>query len=159
MVVKSTDERILEFKKTFILFNNGKVGCIAIKEFGNVMRSIGHIPTNAELQVIKNEVDVGTNYVVEILNWITKMFIKFDEDHNDVISVDEFRHFATKLDKHEMNVQTANYAVGAYDSDSDGKLNLHEFYNIVIVMIKDRNKFLGVNRNSNGDRSKPQPKS
>ncbi|PNX93637.1 calmodulin-like protein [Trifolium pratense] len=136
-----------------------KDGCIAIKEFGNIMRSIGHIATNAELQVIKNEVDVGTSYVVEILNRITEMFIKFDEDHNHVIFVAEFRHFATKLDKHEMNVQIANDAVGAYDSDSDEKLNLDEFCNIVIVMIKDRDKFLGVNRNSNGDRSKPQPKS
>ncbi|XP_045822320.1 calmodulin-2/4-like [Trifolium pratense] len=136
-----------------------KDGCIAIKEFGNIMRSIDHIATNAELQVIKNEVDVGTSYVVEILNRITEMFIKFDEDHNHVIFVAEFRHFATKLDKHEMNVQIANDAVGAYDSDSDEKLNLDEFCNIVIVMIKDRDKFLGVNRNSNGDRSKPQPKS
>jgi Ca2+-binding EF-hand superfamily protein len=127
MVVQSTDKRILEFKKTCSLFNNGKDGCI---------------PTNAELQVIKNEVDAGgTIYVAHLLDWIREIFIKFDEDHNHFISVDEFRHFATNLDKHEMNVETADGAVYAYDHNGDGQLNLDEFTHIVIVMIKDKDKF------------------
>ncbi|GAU31267.1 hypothetical protein TSUD_153420 [Trifolium subterraneum] len=78
------------------------------------MRPLGHIPTN--LHVI-NEVDVPPNFV-RILSWMTELIlIKFDEDHNNFISVDEFRHFATWLDKHEMNVETANDAVDAYDND------------------------------------------
>jgi hypothetical protein len=41
---------------------------------------------------------------------------------------------------HEMNVETANGAVGAYDHDGDWRLNLDEFTDIVIVMIKDKDK-------------------
>ncbi|WJX31616.1 Calmodulin-3 [Trifolium repens] len=129
LVVQSTDEQILEFKKkTFNLFNNGKYGCITTKEFGNVMRSFDHIPTN--------EVDVNIiGYLEWYLEWIKEIFVKFDEDHNDFISVEEFRHFATKFDNREMSVEAANNTVSGYDIDGDGQLDLDEFINIVRVMI------------------------
>jgi hypothetical protein len=84
-------------------------------------------------------IDVGgTSYVAHLLDYIRGIFIKFDEDHNHFISVDEFRHFATKFDKHEMNVETADSTVGAYDHNGDWQLNLNEFTHIVMLMIKDR---------------------
>ncbi|WJX37583.1 Calmodulin-3 [Trifolium repens] len=137
LVVQSTDEQILEFKKkTFNLFNNGKYGCITTKEFGNVMRSLDHIPTNVELQVIKNEVDVNIiGYLEWYLEWIKEIFVKYDEDHNDFISVEEFRHFSTKFENREMTVEAVKNTVSGYDIDGDGQLNLDEFINIVRVMI------------------------
>ncbi|XP_045827094.1 calmodulin-like [Trifolium pratense] len=136
MAVQSPYKRILEFKKTISLFNIGKNGCITIKEIGNVMRLLDHISTNVELKVIKNEVDVHIiGYLEWYLEWIPEIFRNFDEDHNDFISVEEFHHFATKFDNHEMTIEAANNTVSGYDIDGDRKLDLNEFINIVKVMI------------------------
>jgi Ca2+-binding EF-hand superfamily protein len=92
------------------------------------MRSFDHIPTN--------EVDVNIiGYLEWYLEWIKEIFVKYDEDHNDFISVEEFRHFATKFDNREMSVEAANNTVSGYDIDGDGQLDLDEFINIVRVMI------------------------
>jgi Ca2+-binding EF-hand superfamily protein len=69
------------------------------------------------------------------LEWITEIFIKFDEDHNDFLSAEEFHNFATKFDNHKITVEAANNTVSGYDIDGDGQLDLDEFTNIVIVMI------------------------
>ncbi|GAU31268.1 hypothetical protein TSUD_153430 [Trifolium subterraneum] len=137
MVVQSTEERILEFKKTFNLSINGKDCLITTKEFGDIMWSLGHIPiNNVELQVIKNQVDVHiVGYLQWYLEWISDIFYKFDEDNNNFISVEEFYHFMTNLDNHEMTIEEANNIVNRYDIDGDGQLDIDEFINIVIVMI------------------------
>ncbi|KAK2372781.1 calmodulin [Trifolium repens] len=144
MVVQPTDEQ------TFSLFDSERNGYITTKKLmGIVMRLLGHIPTNAELHVIKNKVDVGIiGYLVQSLEWITENFTKFDEDHNDLISVDEFRHFATKYNNHEkMTVEAANNIFSVYDINGDGQLDLDEFINMMILMIKGRDKLCGVNCN------------
>jgi Ca2+-binding EF-hand superfamily protein len=92
------------------------------------MRSLDHIPTN--------EVDVNIiGYLEWYLEWIKEIFVKYDEDHNDFISVEEFRHFSTKFENREMTVEAANNTVSGYDIDGDGQLDLDEFINIVRVMI------------------------
>jgi Ca2+-binding EF-hand superfamily protein len=140
VVVQPTDEQILEFKKTFNLFDNERDGCI---------------PTNVEFQVNTNEVDVGIiGYLIKSFDWIAENFKKFDEDHNNLISVDEFRPFATKFNNHgKMTVEAANNIFSFYDINDDGQLDLDEFINMMILMIKGRDKLCGVNCNSNDDGS------
>ncbi|GAU31269.1 hypothetical protein TSUD_153440 [Trifolium subterraneum] len=135
MAVQSTDERILEFKKTFNLSNNGKDGLVTTKKFGDIMRSLGHIPTNVELQVIKNELHYYAGgylqWYLEVLSEI--MFYRFDEDNNNFISVEEFSHFKTELDNHETNFEEAKNIVSSNDIDGDGQLDIDEFINILIL--------------------------
>ena len=52
-----TEEQIAEFKETFCLFDKDGDGTITTKDLGNVMRSLGQNPTEAELQEMINEVD------------------------------------------------------------------------------------------------------
>ncbi|CDY57146.1 BnaC04g53520D [Brassica napus] len=51
------DDQISEFKEAFSLFDKDGDSCITTKELGTVMRSLGHNPTEAELQDMINEVD------------------------------------------------------------------------------------------------------
>jgi hypothetical protein len=51
-----TDEQIDEFKEAFGLLDKDGDGTITTKELGPVMRSLGHNPTDAELQDMINEV-------------------------------------------------------------------------------------------------------
>jgi hypothetical protein len=51
-----TDEQIDDFKEAFGLLDKDGDGTITTKELGPVMRSLGHNPTDAELQDMINEV-------------------------------------------------------------------------------------------------------
>lgn len=54
---------VSEFKEAFSLFDKDGDGTITTKELGTVMRSLGHNPTEAELQDMINEVDAdGTKF-------------------------------------------------------------------------------------------------
>ena len=49
---------LAEFKVAFKMFDKNGDGCITTKELGEVMRSLGENPTEAELLQAVNEVDV-----------------------------------------------------------------------------------------------------
>uniref|UniRef100_A0A8D0BZT6 Calglandulin n=1 Tax=Salvator merianae TaxID=96440 RepID=A0A8D0BZT6_SALMN len=57
MAQRLTEEEIAEFKEAFSLFDKDGDGAITTKELGTVMRSLGHNPTEAELQGMINEAD------------------------------------------------------------------------------------------------------
>ena len=49
MVEELTKEQITELKKAFEVYDICGDGTISYKELGNVMRSLGHHPTEAEI--------------------------------------------------------------------------------------------------------------
>ena len=53
-----TDERVEEFKAAFQLFDKDGDGTITSKELGTIMRSLGHNPSQEELQKLVAETDV-----------------------------------------------------------------------------------------------------
>ena len=50
MVENLTDEKIMEFKAAFELFDKDRNGKITSKELGTVMRGLGQNPTEEELK-------------------------------------------------------------------------------------------------------------
>ena len=54
MADQLTEEQIAEFKEAFSLFDKDGDGAITTKELGAVMHSLGHNPTEAELQDMIN---------------------------------------------------------------------------------------------------------
>ncbi len=53
----SINEREKELKEYFEMFDRDKDGSINEKELGNILRSLGHDPTDQDLSEMINEVD------------------------------------------------------------------------------------------------------
>jgi len=60
-MVEYSEEQIAEFKEAFALFDKDGDGTIDSDELGSVMRSLGHQPTEAEVQDMINEVSRGSS--------------------------------------------------------------------------------------------------
>ena len=73
-------EQIAEFTEAFSLFDTNGDGTITIKELGTVMRSLGQNPTEAELQVMINEVDADTDGTIDFLEFLTMMARNMKDD-------------------------------------------------------------------------------
>lgn len=58
------DDQIAQYFMTFELFDKNDDGTIKTKELGNLMRSLGQNPTEAELQDMINEVDADGSGVM-----------------------------------------------------------------------------------------------
>ena len=103
-----TSEQIAEIKETFSLFDKGSVGTISLEEMGIIVRSLGQTPTQAELEIMKNEADPdGTGRVdyPEFLSVFAKYqkepiseqeimstFQELDEPDNGVITMKRLKH-------------------------------------------------------------------
>ncbi|KAI3465823.1 hypothetical protein Pfo_022486 [Paulownia fortunei] len=80
MVEQFTEEQITEFKEAFSLFDKD----------GDIMRSLGQNPTEAELQDMINEVDADQNGTIEFPEFLNLMAF---------ISAGGLRHVMTNLGK------------------------------------------------------------
>lgn len=71
------EEQIAQYFVTFELFDKHDDGTIKTKELGNVMRSLGQNPTEAELQDMINEVDADGSGVINCKIILLLLFCKF----------------------------------------------------------------------------------
>lgn len=72
------EEQIAQYFVTFELFDKHDDGTIKTKELGNVMRSLGQNPTEAELQDMINEVDADGSGVInckKIFAFVIRTFL------------------------------------------------------------------------------------
>lgn len=103
------EDQISKFNDAFSLFDKDDNGCIATKDLGTVMRSLGQNPTKEELDRITNDGN-GTVDFQEFFNlmaWkmkeihvkeeVKKMFVNLDEDMDGYISRSELCFAMTNL--------------------------------------------------------------
>ena len=137
-----TEDQIAEFKEAFILFDKDGDGTITTKELGIVMRSLGHNPTEAELQDMINEIDADGNGTIDFPEFLTMMarkmkdtdteeesreaFRVFDKDGNGFISAAELRHVMTNLGE-KLTDEEVDEMIREADTDGDGAVNFEEF--------------------------------
>ena len=137
-----TEEQIAEFKEAFSLFDKDGDGTITTKELGTVMRSLDQSPTEAELQVMINEVDADDNGTIDFPEFLTMMarkmkdadseeeireaFTAFEKDANGFISVAQLRHLMTNVGE-KLTDAEVDEMVRELDVDGDGKVNYEEF--------------------------------
>jgi len=147
MSVQLTEEQISKFKEAFTLFDKDGDRTITTKELGNVMRSLGQNPTEAELQDMINEVDANGNGTIDFPEFITMMSRKmkdtdseeelleafkiFDKDGNGFISASELRHVLTNLGE-KLSDEEVDEMIREADLDGDGEINHREFVKMMM---------------------------
>eukprot|EP01083_Nonionella_stella_P059611 155962_1 len=143
-----TEAQIQEFRAAFSLFDKDGDGTITVKELGTVMRSLGHNPTQAELQDLINEVDVDGTGAIDFPEFLTLMARKFqnsdleeelmeayrvfDKDGNGFISAYELRHVLTNLGE-KLTDDEVYEMIREADFDGDGQINYEEFVRMMVA--------------------------
>ncbi|KAG2442655.1 hypothetical protein HXX76_002739 [Chlamydomonas incerta] len=138
-----TEERLAELKEAFKLFDKDGNGHITDKELGIVMRSLGQLPTEAELKQMVKEVDTNGSGTVEFPEFVKLMkrrpeepadqeealreaFRMFDRDGNGFINTQELKHVMCNLGE-ALTEQEAEDMIKEADVDADQMVNYEEF--------------------------------
>lgn len=142
MVHELTEEQIAEYKEAFALFDKTGSGTISSRELGNLMKSLGQSPTEAELRDLVNEIDINGDGEIdfhEFCNLMTKQaheddadeelreaFKIFDKDEDGFISPAELRFVMTNLGE-KLTDEEIDDMIREADFDGDGLINYEEF--------------------------------
>jgi len=140
-----TNDQLEEYKEAFDVFDRDADGKITTDELGVVMRSLGHNPTENELQEMINEVDVNRNGTLEFSEFLGMMsrhnleesigvsetvmreaFRQFDADGNGVITADELRMAMSEMGE-AMNKEDIEEMIAEADLNGDGVVDYEEF--------------------------------
>ena len=105
-----TPEQISEFREAFNVYDKDEDGRIAAKELGTVMRSLGQNPSEAELKVMLNEIDIGEDGTIIFDEFLYMMSRQMREGDTEEEIIDAFRVF---------------------DKDGDGKISAAELIHIM----------------------------
>ncbi|XP_022946612.1 calmodulin-like protein 8 [Cucurbita moschata] len=144
-----SEEQILEFQEAFCLLDKDGDGCITIKELATAIRSLHQNPTEEELQIMMNEVDVNGSGSIEFEEFFNLMekkmkeneaeeelreaFKVFDMDQDGFISPNELKnvmiHMVEKLTDEEVEQM-----VKEADLDGDGLIDYEEFAKMMLLI-------------------------
>eukprot|EP01102_Stenamoeba_stenopodia_P001501 TRINITY_DN1129_c0_g7_i1.p1 TRINITY_DN1129_c0_g7~~TRINITY_DN1129_c0_g7_i1.p1 ORF type:complete len:146 (-),score=50.73 TRINITY_DN1129_c0_g7_i1:164-601(-) len=104
-----TKEELAEFKMAFAFFDKTHTGKVATEDLGNILRSLGRAPSQAQVkqmqdEVGKNDFDYATFLTLmarplasPTLDQILEALRVFDKEGNGIIPEVEFRHTMTYL--------------------------------------------------------------
>ncbi|XP_034115761.1 calmodulin-related protein 97A [Drosophila sulfurigaster albostrigata] len=142
MVQDLTDEQIAEYKEAFSLFDKTGTGMISTRELGNLMKSLGQNPTEAELRDLVNEIDLNGDGEIDFAEFCSLMskqanegdadeelreaFKIFDKDEDGFISPAELRFVMTNLGE-KLTDEEIDDMIREADFDGDGLINYEEF--------------------------------
>ena len=65
-----TKEQVAEFKEAFLIFDTDGSNAISTSELGQVMKSLGQNPTDAELRELINEYDADGNGTLDFAEFL-----------------------------------------------------------------------------------------
>lgn len=135
-------EQIQSLKDVFDLFDKDKSGSISTAELGDVMRSLGQNPTEAELQDMVNEVDTDQSGSIEFNEFMAMMatsiqpkdfaeetmaaFKVFDKDGSGTISAEELKAVMKSLGEN-LTDEEIDDMIREADKDRDGTIDYEEF--------------------------------
>ena len=147
MVENLTDEKIMEFKAVFELFDKDRNGKITSKELGTVMRGLGQNPTEEELKQMIREVDLDGNGTIDFKEFLCLMVKKmkdtdteeelleafkvFDRDGNGFITSHELRNIMNSLGE-GLSPEEIEEMIKEADLDNDGQIDYEEFVKMMM---------------------------
>merc|ERR1712086_682476 len=133
--LKFSDEELARYKKNFTLFDKQATGAIPADELATVLRACGQNPTEAEIAILVEKVDINKNGLIEFEEFcelmsktnkdpnemedlILKAFQTFDQDNSGTIDKDDEKMVMSMIEE--------------ADVDGDGKINYQEFSKIML---------------------------
>ncbi|CAH1773978.1 unnamed protein product [Owenia fusiformis] len=140
------DDQIADFQETFSLFDNRGDGKIFASSLGDVLRSLGLNPTEAEVKKCGYGQDpdyrISFEQFLPIFQTLSKSkdvptetdfiegFKVFDKEQNGFISVAELRHLLCSLGEKLTDEECEHLLTG--HEDAQGNINYEEFVKCVI---------------------------
>ena len=147
MAERLIEEQIAEFKQAFTMFDKDGDGVITIKELGELLHSLGQVPTEAEKQEIVSTTDMSLDkidfgdflYLMTLKMRHTDMeqelihaFRVFDRDGNGNISAPELKYVMSNIGENITDEEIDMMVLEA-DVDGDGQINYHEFIRMMLA--------------------------
>lgn len=143
-----TDDKIKEFKEAFEMFDRDKDGLINQQELGNILRSLGHEPSDQDLSDMISEVDSNEDKRVDFAEFMQIMlkrmkqsdieeelieaFRIFDKEGKGEISSHEFRHIMLTLGE-KLSEEEVDEMIKEADPKGEGVINYKEFAKMILL--------------------------
>ena len=141
-------ERRLEYKDAFEMFDKNKDGKITIIELANVMRSLNLDPTEEELKEMIDEVDLDGNGEIDFEEFVTLMnrrsketdteevilnaFRVFDIEGNGLLSITDMRHIMINMTDSGLEDDLNDILINT-DTNGDGFIKYEEFIRMLLT--------------------------
>eukprot|EP00928_Gymnodinium_smaydae_P094552 TRINITY_DN7959_c1_g1_i2.p1 TRINITY_DN7959_c1_g1~~TRINITY_DN7959_c1_g1_i2.p1 ORF type:complete len:154 (-),score=43.08 TRINITY_DN7959_c1_g1_i2:65-526(-) len=150
MADQLTEAQRSEFTYAFFAYDKGRDGHIATTELGPLMRSLGQLPTDKELQDMCNEVDPDALGLIPLNDFLGLMarsmraawtemelmevFNVIDQDGGGFISASELRHVMTNFGE-KLSNDEVDQMIREADKDQEGQISREEFREYVHVLM------------------------
>ncbi|XP_028843742.1 calcium-binding protein 5-like [Denticeps clupeoides] len=141
------DDEIEELREAFQEFDKDKDGLINCKDLGNLMRTMGYMPTEMELIALSQNINMNLGGHVDFEDFVELMapkllaetagmiglkelrdaFKEFDMDGDGSITIEELRNAMGKLLGEQTNRKEIEDVVKEADNNGDGTVDFEEF--------------------------------
>ncbi|KAI9536703.1 Calcium-binding protein 5 [Dissostichus eleginoides] len=141
------EDEIEELREAFNEFDKDKDGLISCKDLGNLMRTMGYMPTEMELIELSQNINMNLGGKVDFDDFVDLMapkllaetsgmigmkelkdaFKEFDTDGDGEITTEELRSAMTKLMGEHMSQKEIDSIVKEADDNGDGTVDFEEF--------------------------------
>ncbi|XP_030649649.1 calcium-binding protein 5b [Chanos chanos] len=141
------DDEIEELREAFEEFDKDKDGLISCKDLGNLMRTMGYMPTEMELIELSQNINMNLGGRVDFEDFVELMapklleetagmiglkelkdaFREFDMDGDGCITIEELKHAMGKLLGEQTNRKEIEAVVREADNNGDGTVDFEEF--------------------------------
>ncbi|XP_061567473.1 calcium-binding protein 5b [Cololabis saira] len=142
-----THDEMEELREAFVEFDKDKDGFINCKDLGNLMRTMGYMPTEMELIELGQNINMNLGGRVDFEDFVEIMtpklldetaemiglkelkdaFKEFDIDGDGSITSEELRLAMIKLLGEHTSKKEIDSVVREVDNNADGKVDFEEF--------------------------------